>query len=294
MLSKIDRVQIAVPDCAAAARGWVELLDAEPEREDRIAGLSAKRLCLRIGTGIVEFLEPDGHGAVSEAVASRGAHLFAAGASSPDLVELADRLAAKGRAPLAEGGQLHLSEADTGIAGLRMVLSAAEDRKPVGLIDFLYEATVLSADTEGLTRQLNELMGLDERNYTEITSDVFGYRGTLTLFEAGHLDRLEVITPTVQGTTMERYFSKFGQGLYMAFAETSHIRVIEERAIATGAGHTVDRPAERPSHLAADQLWLHPRALGGMMLGLSRPTMAWTWSGAPERVEPLKTETARS
>tara|TARA_R110000824_G_scaffold390760_2_gene587476 strand:+ start:161603 stop:162487 length:885 start_codon:yes stop_codon:yes gene_type:complete len=293
MLSKIDRVQLAVPDCEAAAKGWIELLDAVPDGEDRIAGLSARRFRLRIGTGIVELLEPDGRGAVAEAVAKRGAHLFAAGASSADLVELADRLAAKGRTPLAEGGQLHLSEADTGITGLRMVLSAAEERERVGLIDYLYEATVLSADTEGLTRQLNELMGLDERNYTEITSEVFGYRGTLTLFEDGHLDRLEVITPTIQGTTMERYFSKFGQSLYMAFAETSDIRVIEERAIATGAGHTVDRPADRPSHLAADQLWLHPRALGGMMLGLSRPTMAWTWSGAPERVEPLENETAK-
>jgi hypothetical protein len=34
----------------------------------------------------------------------------------------------------------------------------------------------------------------------------------------------------------------------------------------------------------ADQIWLHPATLGGMMLGLSRPSMAWSWSGSPERV----------
>ncbi len=86
---------------------------------------------------------------------------------------------------------------------------------------------------------------------------------------------------------MERYFSKFGQSLYMAFAETPDIRAIEDRAIALGAGFTVDRPADRDSRKNADQLWLHPRTLGGMMLGLSRPSMAWHWSGHPERVEAI-------
>lgn len=284
MLSKIDRIQLAVPDAAAAAQGWVDILAAEPDGQDDVAGLGAKCLRLRVGTGVVEFLEPDGAGIVADAVAKRGAHLFAAGASSHDLPALAARLSVKGVTPLAEGGQLHLNETDTGIVGLRLVLSDAVERPRVGLVDFLYEATILSDDTAGLTRQMNALLGLDARNYTEITSDVFGYRGTLTLFEKDRLDRLEVITPTRDGTTMERYFSRFGQSLYMAFAETSDIRLIEERAIALGAGHTVDRPAERNADLPADQLWLHPRALGGMMLGLSRPSMAWTWSGHPERV----------
>jgi len=50
---------------------------------------------------------------------------------------------------------------------------------------------------------------------------------------------------------------------------------------------TVDRPVDRAATLSADQLWLHPPALGGTMLGISRPTMAWRWSGHPERVEAL-------
>ena len=287
MLNKIDRVQIVVPDVAEATRGWIELLDAEPDGQDRIAGLGARRQNLRIGTGVIEFLEPDGEGVVAEALNKRGAHLFAAGASSPDLDMLGMRFADKGLTPLFEGPQFHLNEAETGIEGLRLVLSEARERPRVGLIDFLYEATILSSDTEGVTRQMNELLGLDGSNYTEITSDFFGYRGTLTLFEKDCLDRLEVITPTREGTTMERYFSRFGQGLYMAFAETSDIRLIEHRAESMGAGHTVDRPADRSDDLPADQLWLHPRSLGGMMLGLSRPSMAWTWSGRPEWVKPL-------
>lgn len=285
MLTRIDRVQIAVHDAAAASRGWIDILGAEPAGEDRVAGLGAKRRRLRIGAGSVEFLEPDGAGPVAEAVGRRGAHLFAAGAASPELSRLAARLKARGAAPIAEGGQLHLSERDTGIAGLRLVLSEDVALPVAGDVDFLYEATILSADTEGVTRAMNELLGLDDGNYTEIVSELFGYRGTLTLFEKDKLDRLEVISPTAQGTTMERYFRRFGQSLYMAFAETSKMPLIEDRARAKGVGFTVDRPAGRAPHLPADQIWLHPGTLGGMMLGLSRPSMAWFWSGHPERVE---------
>jgi hypothetical protein len=39
-----------------------------------------------------------------------------------------------------------------------------------------------------------------------------------------------------------------------------------------------------PRDGTADNLFIHPKALGGMMLGVSRATHAWTWSGHPERV----------
>ena len=285
MLSRIDRVQLAVPDAAAAAKGWTGLLGAEPAGEDRIAGLAARRMRLRVGTGWVELLSPDGTGPVADAVASRGAHLYAAGAATADIAALHAHLQRRSVDPLSEGGQLHLDMDDTGIEGLRVVVSEDEALPAVGDIDFFYEATLLSDDTKGVTRALNALFGLDDRNYTEIVSEVFGYRGTLTLFEKDQLHRLEVIEPTTPGTTMDRYFRKFGQSLYMAFAETSDINLIQERAEAAGAGFTVDRPQDRPAHLPSDQLWLHPKSLGGMMLGLSRPSMAWAWSGNPDRVE---------
>ncbi|MDO8288436.1 MAG: hypothetical protein Q7T44_04380 [Parvibaculum sp.] len=285
MLTKIDRVQVAVADAKAAMQGWIDILDAEPDRVDTLSGLRAKRHTLRIGTGMIEFLEPDGAGTIADAVAARGNHLFAAGASTHDLAGLAARIQSKGVTPHAETGQLFMDEKDTGITGLRLVLSKAETRPRIGLIDFFYEATILSANRDGLMDHLNDMLGLDPKNYSEITSEIFGYTGTLTLFEKDKLDRLEVITPTREGTTMERYFSKFGQSLYMAFAETPHMVEIEKRSLAQGVGLTVDRPATRAAHLPADQIWLHPRTLGGLMLGLSRPSMAWFWSGHPERVE---------
>ena len=51
MLTRIDRVQLAVPDLSSAADGWVALLGAEPAGEDHCAALGARRLRLRLGSG---------------------------------------------------------------------------------------------------------------------------------------------------------------------------------------------------------------------------------------------------
>ena len=72
----------------------------------------------------------------------------------------------------------------------------------------------------------------------------------------------------------------------MAFAESASMVAIERHA--GGAGITLDRPPARANTKTADQLWLHPPSLGGMMLGILRPSMAWRWSGHPERVELLE------
>jgi hypothetical protein len=71
----------------------------------------------------------------------------------------------------------------------------------------------------------------------------------------------------------------------MAFAESHALGAIEARARERGVGHTPEPPPEGREG-GADTVFLHPDALGGMMLGLSRPTQAWQWSGHPERVEP--------
>jgi hypothetical protein len=35
-----------------------------------------------------------------------------------------------------------------------------------------------------------------------------------------------------------------------------------------------------------DTLFVHPRALHGVLAGISRDTLAWRWSGHPEQVRP--------
>ena len=285
MLTEIDRVLLATPNIEATAAKWKTLLGAEEVSRDTLSGLAAKRLTLRLGTSDIELLEPDGAGAVKTALKRRGrAHLFAAGAASPDPGQVAETARAHGAVHRAEDGRHYLTLTIEN-APIAFVISERAERKPAGLVDFLYEATVLAADQAGAVKQISDAFGLDPATFTTITSEAFGYTGVLTLFEAGKLHRFEVITATAPDKTLGRYQAREGSGFYMGFGEASDMGAIERACAAHGAGITIDRPDARPPALNSDQLWLHPPSLGGMMLGVSRPTMAWNWSGHPERVE---------
>ena len=287
MLSDIDRVQLATPDAGAAARKWHDLVGAEEIRRDRLSSLGARRTVLRAGTSEVELLEPDGPGIVESELKRRGrAHLFAAGASTHDPESVAARARANGAAHLEEGGQHFLCLEIEG-APIRFVISPTAQRDPVGALDFLYEATVLAGDQAGAVRKIRDTFDLDDAHFTTITSEAFGYTGVLTLFKEGALHRFEVITPIDKQKTMGRYHAREGASFYMAFAESARMAHIERRARVADAGITVDRPTPRAADRTADQLWLHPPSLGGMMLGVSRPSMAWRWSGHPERVQAI-------
>jgi len=143
---------------------------------------------------------------------------------------------------------------------------------------------VLAADQAGAVKKIRDVFDLNESHFTTITSEAFGYTGVLTLFKEGALHRFEVITPIDKQKTMGRYHAREGASFYMAFAESARMAEIERKARRAEAGITVDRPAARAPERTADQLWLHPSSLGGVMLGISRPSMAWRWSGHPERV----------
>jgi catechol 2,3-dioxygenase-like lactoylglutathione lyase family enzyme len=287
VLTEIDRVLIATPDANAAAAKWRALLGAEIVSRDTSDVLGALRTTLRASTSDIELLEPDGAGLLADELKRRGrAHLFAAGASSPNPEKVAECATRAGAQCLAADGR-HLVTIGIEGAPIRFVISVEEERERVGDLDFLYEATVLAADQARAVDRIAEAFGLDKAHFTTITSDAFGYTGTLTLFREGALHRFEVITPSDTTKTMGRYYAREGASFYMAFAESAAMPKIERAARAAGAGITIDRPQSRAETLTADQLWLHPPALGGMMLGVSRPTMAWRWSGHPERVEPL-------
>ncbi|HKD23517.1 MAG TPA: hypothetical protein VKB71_15985 [Rhizomicrobium sp.] len=287
MLTQIDRVLLATPDAAAAAAKWRAMLGAEEAGRDRTALLSARRITLRAGTSDIEILEPDGAGLLADELARRGrAHLFAAGASSPDAARVAAHAQRAGARHDAADGR-HMITIDIEGAPIRFVVSDEAKREKAGDVDFLYEATVLAADQARAVDRIAQVFDLDKTHFTTITSEAFGYTGVLTLFREGALHRFEVITPTDMTKTMGRYYAREGASFYMAFAESAAMTKIERAARDMNAGITIDRPAMRAETLTADQLWLHPPTLGGMMLGVSRPTMAWRWSGHPERVEDI-------
>ena len=283
MLTRIDRIQLAVPEIERAATSWIDLLHAEPAGEDTIGCLAAKRSRLRLGDGWVELLEPDGEGPVQEAVARHGAHLFSAGAATPDLDALVVHLRALGVDPAVEAGQAFVDPGQTGI-GLRVVLSQDEPLEPVGDAAFLYEVTLLLDEADDAADRCAELFALDSGAFVPIESGHYGYSGALTLFHRDRLARFEMITPYDPEKTMGRYFARRGTTFYMAFAESPALAEIEERALEQGAGFTAEPPLHSRDGSGANTVFLHPSALGGMMLGLSRPTQAWQWSGHPERV----------
>jgi hypothetical protein len=286
VLTRIDRIQIATPNAARDAAGWIKLLRAEHDRVDRSRVLAAKRSVYRLGSCEIEFLEPDGAGPVARALERRGrAHLYAAGVATPELARVTARLRAHGLMPEIEAGQAHVNLATVIGAYAPIVLSEEQDLPRAGRIDFLYEVTLLARDTETICAKFADLFALQRAHFKPISSDKFGYRGTLTLFSDDDLHRFEVICPHSNETTMGRYFEKNGDSYYMAFAESDHTVAIEQAATMARAGITIDRPLGRATGKPADQMWLHASTLGGVMLGISRPTMAWTWSGHPERVK---------
>jgi hypothetical protein len=275
VLARIEGPVLAVPDRHAAAEGWVTLLGAEHDLDDRVEGLGAERSRYRLGNGWVDFLEPAGAGPVADAVGRRGAHLYAVGVTSPDVNSLATHLRACDVELLEEGGQAWVGSSAQHAHGFVVAISADVPREPIGLIDTFYEATNLVHDQNAVVSLYAHLFGLDASTFCPIDSSHYGYDGTLTLFHPDRLHRFEVITPNDSATTMGRFFAKVGPSLYMMFAETGMLDEIIGRLEEHGAGHTTERGS----------VFVHPPALGGMMLGVSRRTLAWLWSGHPERVE---------
>jgi hypothetical protein len=282
MLAAVDRIQLAVPDRRAAAAPFARLLDAAVTAEDALAPLAARRTTLTAGRAAIELLEPDGAGPVADHLAAAGPGLFAAGFAVSDLAALRHRLIER-RVDFAEAdGQLLLGPEATGGTGLRCVLSPLRDG-PVapGLLTHLYEVTNLVDDWEAATAHYTDLFDLAPERFCPIASPEYGYRGTLTMFEPrDRLDRIEVITPSDAAKTMGRFMAKRGPSLYMCFAEAPDLGLIRDRLQAHAPHHwTGSTHASVP-----DTLFIHPQALGGVMLGVSRTTVGWTWSGHPERV----------
>jgi hypothetical protein len=287
MLVEIDRLVLATPNAAGVARRCQAMIGAEVAGRDRLDGPKALRTILRAGSCDIEVIEPDGEGPLADELRRKGrAHLFAAGASSTDIAATVDRARKAGAEHYAEKGQ-HTIAIDIEGAPIRFVISEPTTREKVGDLDYFYEVTVVAADYPSAMQRITDVFGLDPDFYVPVESKIFGYSGGLTMFSRGALHRFEVITPDDMTNTLGRYYGREGTAFYMAFAESGRMVEIERTANAAGAANTVHRPAGRSEGRMADTLFLHPPTLGGVMLGISRPTVAWTWSGQPERAEAI-------
>lgn len=275
MLSNVDRIQIVVSDRAEAAARWQRLFDAAVIGEDASRFLGAKRTTVQVGDSLVELLEPSGTG-VAAAFAERwGSGLVGVAFATGDVAAMVRHLESQKVQFAREGEALCLDPAATD--GMPTTIVPRVQREPVGLLSHIYEVTNPVRDWQGTAAKYTRMFGLDPTRFSPIESDLYGYKGTLTLFEPpARLDRVE-ITQTFGGGAMDRFFQKRGASMYMCYAEAPDVAALAARLRANDA-----RFADAEGRPADTGLFVHPAALDGMLLGVSKTNYAWVWSGRPE------------
>ncbi|HZC46277.1 MAG TPA: hypothetical protein VE243_07360 [Candidatus Acidoferrum sp.] len=287
MLKRVDRIQIAVADSDAAERVAAEVFGAELVRRDKAAPIAAKRTTMQAGASLLEILEPDGGGAVDEFVRKWGSGLFGAGFSVDDPGAAAHHLAKCGVNFEQSAGQLYLDSGAT--FGMRTVISLHHERAPVGAIKWAYEVTNVVGDWKAASDRYARIFNLDAEKFNPIESKQFGYDGTLTLFDPPtRLDRIEIAQITDPNLAMGRFHQRRGDSLYMFFVETDDVGALEQRLQARGARFA----AHRRDEAGLAELFIHPSAFLGVLVGVSRTDHAWTWSGDPARAKRAAEERA--
>ncbi len=204
--------------------------------------------------------------------------MFGAGFSTKDVGALAKRLDAKGVRYVEEGGQLFIGPDQT--PGLRMVISEERERPMVGLIRYLYEATNLINDHKAAADFYADAFGLDASKFVPIKSTDYGYEGQLTMFNPPErLDRIELSQITDPYRPMGRFMMRRGgECLYMCYVEAESVDPIAKRMDERNLRYA--RGGENSHN--PDNMFLHPSAMHGVLIGCSRTNAAWVWSGRPE------------
>jgi hypothetical protein len=288
MLKCVDRVQIAVADLDRAEKVAEAVFGAETLRRDEVPLLAARRATMQAGASLIELAQPDGAGPVREFVDRWGSGLFAAGFSVDDLDAAADHLKRQGAKFERAAGQLLLDPSAT--LGMRVVISPRHERAPVGLIKRIYEVTNVVGSWRAAADKYAALFALDSGKFVPIESRDFGYTGVLTMYDSpARLDRIEIAEITRPDLAMGRFHRKRGDSLYMFFVETDEVGAIARRIEAAGSKPNVWRHDEG----GAAEMFIHPNQFLGVLVGVSRSEVAWTWSGDPERARRAAQKLAR-
>ena len=276
MLDRVDRMLLAVHDGEFASATFAAVLGAETIRQDTLgAPYNARRTVVQAGDSEFELLEPDGSGLVAQYLEQNREGIFGTGFSTTDIDEVERRLSSGGIAFSRHGSQLLIEPDQT--RGMRTVIQASRARPRIGLISGLYEVTNVVSDHKEAALFYATAFGLDASRFHPLTSDMWGYTGTLTLFDPpAKLDRIEITQITETRKAMGRFFGKHGSSVYMCFVETEDAVAIQSRLDEREArwSPTGDYPGAG--------LFIHPTSLHGMLMGVSFTDVAWRWSGRPE------------
>ena len=280
MLKRLDRIQVVVRDPVRTAEAWEAILGARVVGEGAVESLRAHRTVLRAGQSEIDLLQPTGPGPAADRLGAWGEGLFAAGFAVEDLAAMRERLAGFGARWTEEGDQIYLDPEET--HGLRMVLCSEIEREAVGHVRWIYEVSHLVRSWKEGSDRHAELFALDPSRFSEITSELYGYTGMLLLFDPpARLDRIELCEVTDPEKAMGRFFRRRGEGLYMCYCECDDMAALMDRLRSRGAAFTAP-----PDQAAPPNLFVHPSALSGVLVGVSRTRYAWTWSGRPDLANP--------
>ncbi len=282
-MDRVDRVQIAVKDANTAAATFARLLGTEIIDRKRSTYLGAKRTILAMGESQVELCEPAGSGKVADFLAARGEGLMTAGVSCAEPDRLRHRLEGLNYSVIQDDNQFYLPGEEH--FGVSFVISESRSRNRVGPVSFLFEVTnTLESDWRLAAAHYAGIFNLDPHRFCPISSEGFGYEGTLTMFNTpNQLDRLELSQVVRPDTPMGRWIERFGNSLYMCSCESHDIDGLIARFRQAGARWIPRGGNPDNEH---DGLWTHPADLHGLLMGVARTTVAWGFSGHPEFVDP--------
>jgi hypothetical protein len=288
MLHTVDRILVAVRSLDDAERNYRNVLAATVLDEFDSPYLQARVRRMALGSSQVELCMPTGPGAVQQHLDTLGEGLLRGGVTTPDLSACEHWLQAQSVRFDKADGRLYPHSAD--LYGMPLAISAAPEtlaKRASGPIEFLYELTmVLKSSWKDVAAHYAQRLALAPEHMVDITFARFGYEGTLMLFDPERLDRIELSEAHDPAFPMGRFSAKRGDALYMCYVQTDDLAQVIERL--DQHGHRYTRRTQTPQE--RDGLWIHPSALNGVLMGVSRHSLAWQWSGRPDRVLPLQGE----
>ena len=228
-LTELDRIVVASRDRRQVAEGFCRILGAEVVGHDQLPVWSASRTTLRAGISEIEVLEPRGVGALADFMGRRGPGLFAVGLASADSEKFRAHLQAQGVFFEQHERQLFLT-ADKGIdlPPLNLVITPAEKREPAGLLQRLWSATLLHRSVE-CERPLLRVLGKRMPDVSEVRPTFSRLGATVIQFGRGRSSHLSILSPRGKETPIERFFLRYGGGIYMASAMSAELTAIDER-----------------------------------------------------------------
>ena len=282
-MDRVDRVQLVVKSAQDAAATFGKLLGTEIADRLPSSYLSAKRTILAMGESEIELCEPDGAGRAADFLAARGEGLMTAGLSCAKPQQLLKRLEGLDFTVTEDGNQFYLPGEEH--YGVPFVISETKPRNRVGPVSFLYEVTnTLVSDWRQAAAHFAGAFGLHPRRFSRIGSEKWGYDGTLTLFDPpNRLDRIELSQVVRDDVPMSRWVGSHGDSLYMCYCEVHDMEDVVGRFLEAGVRWT---PRGKSKQDERDGMWSHPADLHGLLLGISRTTVGWEWSGRPQDVNP--------